>query len=96
MPRRGQTTVDFNPIYFDEILKSARIDELTKDAAVAAGTRARETAPVDTGSYKRQIYVESREGRYRRTWRLIGRDPKTLLIESRTGNLARALKATKR
>lgn len=95
MPRRGQTTVDFNPVFFDEIMKTAGVSDVTREIAERAGRTARATAPVATGSYKRQIYVESREGRYRRTWRVIGRDPKTLLIESRTGNLARALKAAK-
>lgn len=95
MPAKGQTTVDFNDFYFDEILKSANVEKLSKAAAERAATVARTNAPVDTGSYRNQIEVTTRESRFRRVYRVVGRDPKTLLIESKTGNLARALKAAK-
>lgn len=93
MPRAGQTTVEFNQAFFDTILRSAGVDSLSKGAAESAAGIARSTAPVDTGSYRDQIRVETRESRYRRVYRVVGNDPKTLLIESKTGNLARALKA---
>lgn len=95
MPARGQTSVEFNDIFFDTILKSARVERLTRSAAERAATIARTTAPVDTGSYRDQIRVLVRESRYRRVYRVVGHDPKTLLIEAKTGNLARALKASK-
>ncbi|GGH34220.1 HK97 gp10 family phage protein [Microbacterium album] len=95
MAYRDQTSVDFNDVYFDNIMKSAGVDALTKDAAERAAGVARSTAPVDTGSYRDQIRVVVRESRYRRVYRVVGHDPKTLLIESKTGNLARALKAAK-
>lgn len=93
MPARGQTTVTFRDEYFDRILFSAGVESLTKAAAERTATVARSTAPVDTGSYRDQIRVEVRRSRYRRVFRVVGNDPKTLLIESKTGNLARALKA---
>lgn len=93
MAVKGQTTIEFNDVFFDEIMKSAGVDRLTKDAAVRAAEIARSTAPVDTGSYRDQIRVIVRESRHRRVYRVVGNDPKTLLIESKTGNLARALKA---
>ena len=95
MPAKGQTTVDFNNFYFDEIMKSAGVEKLSKAAAERAASVARSAAPVDTGSYRNQIEVTTRESRFRRVYRVVGRDPKTLLIESKTGNLARALKAAK-
>ena len=95
MPAKGQTTVDFNNVYFDEIMKSAGVEKLSKAAAERAASAARSAAPVDTGSYRNQIEVTSRESRFRRVYRVVGRDSKTLLIESKTGNLARALKAAK-
>lgn len=92
MPAAGQTTVDFNQKYFDHILKSAGIVNLTKKKAEQAAKIARSTAPVDTGSYRDQIEVERAEFRYRTGFHVVGHDPKSLLIEAKTGNLARALK----
>lgn len=95
MPARGQTEVEFNQGYFDDIMRSAGVDALTKQQAEKAASIARSTAPVDTGEYRDRIRVVVRESRYRRVYRVIGTDAKTLLIESKTGNLARALKASK-
>lgn len=92
MPRAGQTSVVFNDMYFDEILNSAGVERLTKAAAEKAATIARSTAPVDTGSYRNQIRVLVRQSKHRKVYRVVGHDPKTLLIESKTGNIARALK----
>lgn len=88
----GATEVTFNTQYFDEIMRTAEVDNLSKQAAEQGASIARHTAPVETGDYKGGIAVESRESRYRRVWMVVGRDPKTLLIEAKTGNLARALK----
>lgn len=92
MPAAGQTTVDFNQKYFDQILKSAGIVNLVEKKAEQAAKIARSTAPVDTGSYRDQIEVERAEFRYRTGFHIVGHDPKSLLIEAKTGNLARALK----
>lgn len=96
MPARGQTTVTFNTVYFDNIMKSAGVEEITVQSATRAMNTAKATAPVDTGSYRDQIHLERRESRYRKVVRVVGSDPKTMLIEAQTGNLARALKATKK
>jgi hypothetical protein len=95
MPRAGQTVVQFNDFYFDEILKSAQVENLTREAAQRALAIARATAPVDEGDYKRGLHIEEKETPYRTVVRVVGSDAKTLLIESKTGNLARALKAAK-
>ncbi|WP_030147682.1 MULTISPECIES: HK97 gp10 family phage protein [Mycetocola] len=95
MPAKGQTEVNFNTYYFNNIMKSAGVDKLTKAAADRAAAEAKKTAPVDTTAYQQKIGVEARQSRYRRVYRVVGRDPKTLLIEAKTGNLARALKASK-
>lgn len=95
MPRAGQTSVEFNPAFFDKIMRSAGVTSLTQSAANRTAGIARSTAPVDTASYRDQIRVVVRESRYRRVYRVVGHDPKTLLIEAKTGNLARALKASK-
>lgn len=92
----AKTTVNFNPRYFDTILKSSGVRSLTKATADAVLARARSAAPVNTGAYREGLRVELRESRYRNVYRVVGTDRKTLLIEARTGNLARALKAVGR
>lgn len=95
MPAKGQTEVNFNTHYFNNIMKTAGVERVTKAAADRAAAIAKTTAPVDTAAYQQKIGVEARQSRYRRVYRVVGRDPKTLLIEAKTGNLARALKASK-
>lgn len=92
MARAGQTYIEFNAACFDEILRSAQVDGLCRQKAESALAIARATAPVDTGAYRDHLCVEPHESAHRRSWRVVGHDPKTLLVESRTGNLARALK----
>ena len=93
--RKGQTYVEFNERFFDEILRSAQVEALCMSKAKQAAAIARATAPVDTGSYRDGITVETKNSRHRRSFRVVGHDPKTLLIEVQTGNLARALKAVR-
>ena len=95
MPRSGQTSVEFNDAFFDTILQSAGVERLTQAAAEKTASTARSTAPVDSGDYRKGIRVLVRQSKYRKVYRVTGTDPKTMLIESKTGNLARALKATK-
>lgn len=95
MARKGQTRIDFNERFFDQILRSAQVDGLCRSKAEQALAVARATAPVDTGAYRDGLEVEPHESAHRRSWRVVGHDPKTLLVEAMTGNLARALKAVK-
>lgn len=96
MPAKGQTEVYFDRVYFDTIMFSAGVQRLTDEVADDALRIAQSTAPVDEGNYKDGLAVEHRDSRYRKTARVVGWDAKTLLVESKTGNLARALKAAKR
>ena len=91
--RAGQTYVEFNEAFFEQILRSAQVENLCMAKAQQAASIARASAPVDTGAYRDGITVETRDSSHRKSFRVVGHDPKTLLIESRTGNLARALKA---
>lgn len=95
MARSGQTKVEFNPGYFETVLRQSKVEQLTDDAAKRALNSARANAPVDTGAYQRGLRLKHHNSRFRRTSRVVGEDRKTLLIESKTGNLARALKAAK-
>lgn len=96
MARSGNTEVNFKSEYFDNIMESAQIDSLSKAAAERALGTAKTTAPVDSGDYRNRLGLERRQSRFRGVWRVVGRDKKTLLIEAKTGNLARALKSAKK
>lgn len=95
MPAAGQTTVDFNNSFFDEMLNSAGVRALTRGAAEKALNIARANAPVDTGAYRDGLQVEAVQHAHRTTYRVVGTAAKTMLIESQTGNLVKALKKAK-
>ena len=62
-------------------------------AAALANIRA--TAPVDTGAYRDGFRIEVHKSAHRNSYRVVGHDWKTILLESKGGYLARALKAVK-
>jgi hypothetical protein len=95
MARSGDTSVDFNPQFFETVLRQPKVEALTDAAGNRALANAKTNAPVDTADYQRGLHIEHHESRYRRTTRVVGDDEKTMLIESKTGNLARSLKAAK-
>lgn len=95
MARSGDTDVEFNPRFFETAMRQPAVEALTDAAAGRALAKARASAPVDTAEYVNGLHIEHHDSRYRRTSRVVGSDGKTLLIESKTGNLARALKAAK-
>ena len=95
MARSGSTTFRPNQAFFDSVLRSPQVEALTAAAAQRTLARAQASAPVDTGAYRNGLHIERRQSRYRRVLRVVGSDGKTLLIESKTGNLARALKAAR-
>jgi len=95
MARSGDTDVEFNPRFFETVLRQPGVERLVDSVGAAALAAAKANAPVDSGDYERGLHIEHHESRYRRTTRVVGSDPKTMLIESKTGNLARALKAAK-
>ncbi|WEV68720.1 HK97 gp10 family phage protein [Bifidobacterium sp. ESL0775] len=111
MPAKGQTTVEFNDKFFDEIMKSAKVDSLCKQKAEAVLAQAQATAPVGDpndpaysdpekhpgrpGDYRRGLQIKKVAHAHRNTYMVVGTDAKTMFVESRTGNLARALKAAK-
>lgn len=80
-------------------LLSPGVKSLLNDAGVRAdlttrmervASTARGTAPVDTGDYRDSIEVVQ-DTTDRVVVRVVGRAPHSHLVESRTGNLARAL-----
>lgn len=85
--------VTFNDSYFDEVLNSAGVQRLCRSKAEQALAIARASAPVDTGAYRAGLAVEAKRPAHRTVYRVVGHDRKTLLVEAKTGNLVRALKA---
>lgn len=90
------TRFEANPRFFETVLRQPGVERLVDEVADTALTNARTSAPVDTEAYRNGLHIEHHESRFRRTTRVVGSDEKTMLIESNTGNLARALKGAKR
>ncbi|MGF4045727.1 HK97 gp10 family phage protein [Paenarthrobacter nitroguajacolicus] len=87
---------EFNQKWFERIGKSAEITNMAKDVAEKALAIAKASAPVDEGDYVNGLHVEVKTVQNRNVALVVGSDWKTMLIESRTGNLARALKQVKK
>ena len=92
MPGSEQTKVDFNEAFFDAIMHSAGVESLCRQKAEAVLQEAKATAPVDNGDYRDGIEIKVVHHAHRDTYQVVGTDAKTMLVESKTGNLARALK----
>lgn len=86
------TRVVFNSKAAEELLKSPEVRAMLRQRAEAVAARARASAPVNTGDYRNSIQVESATTD-RAVERVVAKDRKALIIESRTGNLSRALGA---
>lgn len=87
--------VKFNDRYFDELMNSAGVKAMTRRAAEKTLAYAQSHAPVDTGAYRDGLQIEEVKHAHRTTCMVVGHDKKTLLVESQTGNLRKALKAGK-
>jgi len=73
-----------------DLLTGAEVLAPLMEIADKAAGKARATAPVDTGAYRDRIEVEVDETD-RTVVRVVAHDPKSSLVEARTGNLKRAL-----
>ena len=92
----SKMTVKFNQSYFDSIMRAAGVQALELAAANRVLAQAQATAPVKTGAYEAGLHIERAERKYRTAFLVVGSDKKTLLVEAKTGNLARALKSVGR
>lgn len=88
---KNETRLEFNRAFFNKVMRSPEIQAMQQRKAEAALAAAQASAPYDTGDYHDGLKIGKREGRSRTTYIVEGQDPKTLLIESKTGNLVRAL-----
>lgn len=88
--------VQFNDAFFEQLGRSPGVTSLCTEVAQRIAAAARASAPRDTGEYANSIRVEVvRRGR-RNAALVVAGDDKAMLIESYTGNLARALKQVKK
>lgn len=85
--------MQFNDRFFEELGHSAGVTKLVEDKADRIAERAKSTAPVDTGDYRDGIKRKTKRTKYRNVALVVGEDPKTMIIEAKTGNLVRALRA---
>lgn len=85
----------FDNDYFNRLGHSPKVTALLVAKAEQVAEAARATAPVDTGAYQAGISVRVKRAGRRNVALVVSEDPKTMFIESETGNLIRALNAVK-
>lgn len=81
-----------DPNFIDDLAHSPEVLALCMEAAEGIADIARQTAPVDTGEYRNSIHVRAAQRAGRVAAEAVAEDPKAMIIEARTGNLARALR----
>lgn len=86
----ARAKVRLNSRGMKDLLRAPGVARDLERRAEQVATAARSSAPVDTGEYRDSIAVAS-ETTDRAVARVVARDRKGHAIESRTGNLARAL-----
>jgi hypothetical protein len=89
--RRSDITFEFDDRDFDAIRRSGEVKAALRDMAQEAASRAKATAPEETGEYADSIHVEVDETRTRARARVVADVEHATVVESRTGNLRRAL-----
>ncbi len=86
--------MQFNDNFFDDLARSPGVEELCVEAAEKVAAKARASAPIDSGEYRDSISVSVKY--QKRVVALVtAEDDKAMIIESKTGNLARSLRATR-
>ncbi len=89
--------VNFEPGFFGALGKSAAMEALMRSKAQAVLAVAQRTAPVGkTGRYRAGLKLGKRYSKYRVVIEVQATDRKSLLIESKKGTLARALRSARR
>lgn len=86
----------YNDAFFERLGKSPGVTSLCVDVANKVLSAAQASAPVDEGDYRDGLRVEVKTAENRNVAVVVGSDGKTMLIESKTGNLARALNQVKK
>lgn len=87
--------MQFNEQFFQDLSQSPGVRGLVDAAADRVLAAAQASAPEDSGDYKAGLKRSSKNQK-RYVALVVATDPKSMLVESRTGNLARALKKAKK
>ena len=88
--------VDLNDDFFNELGFAPGVVDLVDRAAEAVQRRAIAKAPVGaTGDYREGIELQDADTAHRHVRRVVATAEHSMGVESRTGNLARALRATR-
>lgn len=85
--------MQFNENYFNELGTSPPVEAVVVGTAEQVASVARNTAPVFTGEYKNNIEVRKRRTGHRVVAEVVATSDHSMLVESTTGNLSRALRA---
>jgi phage baseplate assembly protein gpV len=88
--------VKFNEAFFDELGQSAQVERIVVGVAESVAAAARASAPVDTGAYRDGIHVEVHRAAHRVVAKVVASADDSMIVESRTGNLVRALRSVGR
>lgn len=86
----------YNDGFFENLGRSAAVTGVCKEKAEEIARVARASAPVDTEAYRNGIKVVVQPRSDRNAAVVQATDWKSLLVESQTGNMARALKTVQR
>jgi len=85
-----------NDAGFKKMAHSKEVGNVCKGIADRVAATAKASAPRETGDYAAGIHAIIEDHPSRITAQVVASDPKSLLVESFTGNLARALNGAKR
>lgn len=88
--------VEINDAFFTELAHSPEVTALCRAKAEEIAAIARSTAPRDSGDYANNIEVRVVSRASRNVALVVAKDWKSMIIESKTGNLVRALNKVKR
>ena len=75
-----------------EVLKSSETQAVLRSHAEKSAAAARASAPVDSGEYRDSIDVETRVHRHVAVARVVAHASHSMVVEAKTGNLARSLR----
>jgi hypothetical protein len=91
----ARSNVDLNDDFFDELGFAPGVVDLVDRAADQVERRAVASAPVATGEYRDGIHQEEHSTEHRYVKRVVAGSDKSMGVEARTGNLARALRGVR-
>ncbi|MGV8852832.1 MAG: HK97 gp10 family phage protein [Rhodoglobus sp.] len=86
----------FNNNFIPTLANSPEVENLVRNKADEVATTARTTAPVETGDYRDSIRVTIEHTPFRVLAKVVAESKHSMLVESKHGTLARALRTIDR